>query len=227
VQISLGHIVAGVAFLIAAGDVAPADAAVRRRLTIRSQPEGALVYVDEQQIGATPCSVTFTYYGTRKIQLIKDGFQTITVLEKISAPWYQVPPLDFFAENVYGGELRDERVVDFQLEPEMIPPTNELWQRAEALRSSARAGPILAAPAAAPAFPGVQGPATGAPGVYVAPPVGVVVPPRLTPETLPPPVLQRLPSVEAPFDELPGNPYRTPSFPLAPPPRGMQPLPPP
>ena len=29
---------------------------VRRRMTIRSDPPGALVYVDDQQIGATPIS---------------------------------------------------------------------------------------------------------------------------------------------------------------------------
>src|SRR5690606_13638815 len=108
-----------------------AEAAVRRRLTIRSNPEGALVYVDDQQIGATPVSVSFTYYGTRKIQLIKDGFKTVTLRQTFSPPWYQIPPLDFFSENLYGGELRDEHVVDVQLEPETIPSTNELWQRAE------------------------------------------------------------------------------------------------
>jgi hypothetical protein len=182
-----------------------------------------LVYVDDQQIGATPCSVSFTYYGTRKIQLIKDGFKTITVLEKISAPWYEIPPLDFFSENVYGGELRDERVVDFQMEPETIPPTNELMQRAEALRTSARAGPVLAAPVAAP-LPGLPALAPGAPGVFVTPPIGVVPPPAATPETLPPPVLQRLPRV--PLEELPGSLYQAPSYPFAPPPL-IQPLPPP
>jgi hypothetical protein len=208
---------------------APTDGAVRRRLTIRSQPEGALVYVDDQQVGATPCSVSFTYYGTRKIQLIRDGFKTITVLEKISAPWYQIPPLDFFSENVYGGELRDERIVDFQMEPETIPPTTELWQRAESLRASARSGPVLSSSVgAATLAPGVPPPVSGTPGVFVTPPVGVVAPPSTVPEPLPPPVMmQRLPSVQTPLEELPGTTYQRPMFPFAPAPPTIQPLPPP
>ncbi len=115
---------------------------VRRRLTVRSNPEGALVYVDDRQIGTTPVSVSFVYYGTRKIQIMKDGYKTVTARETFSPPWYQVPPLDFFSENLYAGELRDQRVVDIQLEPETIPPTTELWQRAESLRAGARSGPV-------------------------------------------------------------------------------------
>src|SRR5262245_3745792 len=39
---------------------------VQRRLTIRSNPPGALAYVDDYQIGTTPVSTDFVYYGTRK-----------------------------------------------------------------------------------------------------------------------------------------------------------------
>ena len=39
---------------------------VERRLTIRSNPPGALVYVDDYTIGVTPVSTSFIYYGTRK-----------------------------------------------------------------------------------------------------------------------------------------------------------------
>ena len=53
-----------------------ATGCVRRRLTVRSNPPGASVYVDNQHIGKTPCSVDFTYYGTREIRLVKSGFST-------------------------------------------------------------------------------------------------------------------------------------------------------
>src|SRR4051812_10525790 len=54
-------------FLLAICFAIPAEAIVRRRLNVNSNPPGALVYVDNQQIGTTPCSVDFTYYGTREI----------------------------------------------------------------------------------------------------------------------------------------------------------------
>ena len=49
---------------------------VRRRMTIRSDPPGAVVFVDERRIGVTPVSTNFTYYGTRNVQLVKDGHET-------------------------------------------------------------------------------------------------------------------------------------------------------
>ena len=86
-----------------------ATGCVQRRLTVRSNPPGALVYVDNHEIGTTPVSTDFIYYGTRQIRLVKDGYETITLLQPVSAPWYQYFPIDFFAENVVPGEIRDER----------------------------------------------------------------------------------------------------------------------
>ena len=32
------------------------------------------MFVDDQEIGTTPCSAAFVYYGTRKITVMKDGY---------------------------------------------------------------------------------------------------------------------------------------------------------
>src|SRR6478672_6424264 len=85
---------------------------VRRRLTVRSNPPGAKVFIDDVEIGTTPCSAAYTYYGTRKITAIKDGFETVTVYERMNPPWYEIPPIDFVSETVWPGEIRDERAVD-------------------------------------------------------------------------------------------------------------------
>ena len=119
---------------------------VRRRLTVRSNPPGATVYVDDQEIGETPVSTSFTYYGTRKVQLVRDGYETLTVKQKFSAPWYEIPPLDFFSENLTTKELRDERILDFELEPQRVVPVNELVDRAQQLRQSTQAGYTVAPP---------------------------------------------------------------------------------
>ena len=102
---------------------------LRRRLTVRSNPPGAQVYIDDQEIGVTPCSTAFTYYGTRKITLIKDGYRTETLYHKVSAPWYEYPPLDFFVETAVPHEVRDERLVDVQLVPQEVVPEGPLRQR--------------------------------------------------------------------------------------------------
>jgi hypothetical protein len=110
---------------------------VQRRFTIRSNPPGALVYIDDYQIGTTPVSTDFTYYGTRKIRLVKDGFETLTVLQPVPTPWYEIPGIDFVSENLVPGEIRDERVLDYQLQPQVIVPTEQLMGRAEELRRGA------------------------------------------------------------------------------------------
>ena len=75
--------------------VAGATGCVQRRMTVRSNPPGALVYVDDYQVGTTPVSTDFIYYGTRKVRLVKDGYETLTVRQPFPLPWYQVFPLDF------------------------------------------------------------------------------------------------------------------------------------
>jgi hypothetical protein len=129
---------------------------VRRRMTIRSNPPGAVAFVDEQEIGVTPVSAAFTYYGTRKLQLFRDGSETLTVKQPFTAPWYQIPPLDFFFENLWPFEIRDERIVDFDLPPQQNVPNEKVIERGEMLRGSTRAGvltPLPAAVATPPASP--------------------------------------------------------------------------
>jgi hypothetical protein len=111
-------------------------------MTIRTNPPGAVAFVDDQRIGVTPVSTPFTYYATRKIQLFKDGFEPLTVKQRFSVPWYEYPPLDFVVENFWPREIRDERVVDFEMVPQQIVPNDELLGRAEMLRSNTQDGHV-------------------------------------------------------------------------------------
>jgi hypothetical protein len=141
---------------------------VHRRMTIRSNPPGAVVYVDDYEIGTTPVSADFTYYGTRKIRLVKDGCETLTVMQPIRTPWYEITPLDFVFENLVPGEINDHRVLDYQLTPQMIVPTDLLLDRAEGLRAQAHANLAAVPPpsvSGGSALPGAAGPAP-----YAAPP---------------------------------------------------------
>jgi hypothetical protein len=120
---------------------------VQRRMTIRSNPSGALVYVGNKEIGTTPVSTSYIYYGTREFKLVKDGYETLTETRRIRAPWYQWFPLDFVSENVLPVEIRDERMIDFTLQPQMIAPAQMTIGRAEELRRASHgqaAVPIVA-----------------------------------------------------------------------------------
>lgn len=174
---------------------------VRRRLTVRSNPPGALVYVDNQQIGTTPCSVDFTYYGTREIRLVKPGYETLTVNQPIPTPWYEVPGVDFFSENLTPMKIRDNRTVLYDMTPQIIVPTQHLLDRADELRQETTQGLVVPAsgpvpanlpppPAATgPALPSTFGPPTTTPAPYMPLPPSSVGPPAAAPAPFGPPDL--------------------------------------
>lgn len=94
--------------------------------------------LDDKEVGYTPVAVDFTHYGTRKLTLIKGGYETLNVLQKIPAPWYQWPGVDFFSDNLLPVQVTDRQRLTYHLQPKMIVPTNDLEQRGEQLRSEAQ-----------------------------------------------------------------------------------------
>ena len=167
---------------------------------VRSDPPGAALYVDDQHVGFTPTYVNYTYYGSRKVQLVKDGYETVTVYQRFDPPWYQYPGLDFVSENLTWKKIQDFRTVTYDLKPQTIVPTEQLLGRAEELRRSTLQGVIL---------PGTT--TTGTPGPVLPPTPAVVnpaAPITTTPETLGPatPVPSSpgtLPSIGQPLQPLP------------------------
>ncbi len=161
---------------------------------VRSNPPGAMVYVDNQPVGTTPCATDFIYYGTREIRLIKPGYETLTVNQPIPAPWYEIPPLDFVSENLAPQKIQDYRTVSFNLVPQVIVPTEQLLGRAEQLRQNTQQGAVL--PAAATSVPGITTPVIPAlPTIPTDSPAGPeFIPPGA--QTLPPSgqILQPLPA---------------------------------
>jgi hypothetical protein len=117
---------------------------VRRRMTVRTSPAGATVSVDNQVVGTSPAATTFVYYGTREFRIEKDGYRTETIRKKIRPPWYQLPGIDFVAETLWPGEIRDERIIDVQLVPKTLEPTENLIGRADSLRTQSRVGVVTA-----------------------------------------------------------------------------------
>jgi PEGA domain-containing protein len=176
---------------------------VRRRLFVQSNPPGAMLFVDNQQIGTTPCSVDFSYYGTREIRLVKPGFETLTVNQPIPTPWYEVPPIDFVSENIVPSR------VAFNMQPQVIVPTDQLLDRANQLRQETLQGTVVPAattgvPGAAPAatlIPGTFSPPgaigavpIGSPYPIPLPPTGLSTGPALAPAAAPPIVASPTPA---------------------------------
>ncbi len=157
---------------------------LRRRMTIRTNPPGAQVYVDRQYLGVSPISSSFTFYGTRHIEVVANGYRTEKVLRNLNPPWYQLPPLDFISETLWPGEIRDERIIDITMTPEQQLPSEELTARANTLRLQAAQGmatglppTVIINPNVTTVQPGAVYPTQPIPSQPTAPSDGPVLPP--------------------------------------------------
>lgn len=114
---------------------------VHRRMTVNSDPPGARVLLDGDEIGETPTSVDFTHYGTREVVLQKDGYDTLKTMQTVRPPWYQVFPLEFFSDNLSPIQLTNRHEFKYQLQANpTVTSTQGLRDRANNLRSDAHSG---------------------------------------------------------------------------------------
>ncbi len=61
-------------------------ARIDRTITVNSEPENALVYLNDQEIGRTPVTRTFKWYGTYDVEVRKDGYETLKTSAPVIAP---------------------------------------------------------------------------------------------------------------------------------------------
>lgn len=111
---------------------------VERTARIETDPPGALVTVNDEEVGVSPVKFSFLWYGDYDIILRKPGYETLKTHHQINAPWYQYPPFDIFAECVVPAMIRDEHVLPtFVLEPAEEPAVADIVSRAVELQGRA------------------------------------------------------------------------------------------
>ena len=71
---------------------------VKRTMRITSDPSGALVWVNDREVGRTPVDVGFVHYGTYDVRLIKEGFEPLLTFGEAKPPLWDNVPLDLAAE---------------------------------------------------------------------------------------------------------------------------------
>jgi hypothetical protein len=107
---------------------------VRRTLHVTSDPPGALVYLNDQEVGRTPLEKDFTWYGTYDAVVRKDGYDTLKTRSKVIAPWWQWPPFDLVAE-LLPLRLHNEKNLHYTLTASGVAPSDdEMLGRAEQMR---------------------------------------------------------------------------------------------
>jgi PEGA domain len=114
-----------------------AGGCVERTMTFTTRPSGALVYLNRQEIGRTPVTRHFIWYGGYDLALRKDGYQTLKTTQYVKAPIYQIIPLDLFAA-ILPFHFTDAHTFSYTLAP--LGPTHPqaLLQRAQELKKQLR-----------------------------------------------------------------------------------------
>jgi hypothetical protein len=108
---------------------------VERRIVVTSDPPGALVFANDEEIGRTPFTRDFTWYGVYDVEVRKEGYDTKFAKTKVIAPLWQWPPFDLLAE-VLPFRSRDYHRVNYRLTPttQQAADPELMLARAEQLR---------------------------------------------------------------------------------------------
>lgn len=73
---------------------------VERTISITSDPSGALVRLNDQEVGRTPVTVPFKFYGTYDVRLSKDGYRSLWTKKATKQPLWEYPGPDLLFEAV-------------------------------------------------------------------------------------------------------------------------------
>lgn len=107
---------------------------IDRRISITSEPPGALVYLNDIEVGRTPLQTRFLWYGEYEVRLLLEGYEPLTTSARAETPLHEIPPLDLPAAAL---PITTRIHWHFELEP-ALPDTPEtrqdLLQRARDLR---------------------------------------------------------------------------------------------
>lgn len=115
-------------FLVA---VLSVSGCVERRLTINTEPQGASVMLNDEDIGESPTTVDFDWYGDYNIRISKDGYETLSTHRELKGPWYDGFPFDFFAQIIYPNRIVDSYEWTFELPPKRQISREELIGNAQ------------------------------------------------------------------------------------------------
>ncbi len=107
---------------------------VERELTINTKPQGAVVTLNDEEIGESPVTVNFNWYGDYCVRISKEGYETLNTHRDLKGPWYDHFPFDFFAQIVNPNRIVDSYEWTFELSPKQQISRDELIQNADELK---------------------------------------------------------------------------------------------
>jgi len=117
---------------------------LERTVTITSEPPGALVVLNDEEIGRTPVTTGFRYFGVYDVRLQREGYEPIATEREAVAPIWEYPGIDLLA---IAAPWRVKTKLDWHFDmtelpmpgtAEAIEAESELFDRARSLRDASR-----------------------------------------------------------------------------------------
>ena len=127
--------------LIVALSILTLNGCVERFITVTSKPTGAIVWLNDEEVGVTPVTVPFTWYGDYDVVLRKEGYQTLKTWQRAAPPFYEWPGIDFVTECLIPIPFIDRHQWDLQLKPKVAVDPQGLIERAKSLKAEALQSP--------------------------------------------------------------------------------------
>ena len=107
---------------------------VERKLTINTEPQGAIVTLNDEEIGTSPVTVGFQWYGDYNVSISKAGYETLKTNRELKAPLHDKFPFDFMAQCLNPKRIEDKYEWTFTLEEKKAVDRDELIKEAQKLK---------------------------------------------------------------------------------------------
>ena len=111
---------------------------VERRLTVVTEPSEAIVWLNDEEIGTTPVTVSFNWYGDYYVRIEKPGYAILNTHRLLERPRHDKFPMDFFAEVLWPKTIEDNYTWSFELQPYQAADPDELIEAAAKMRQQAK-----------------------------------------------------------------------------------------
>lgn len=110
---------------------------VERRLTVITEPSDAVVWLNDEEIGVSPVTVSFNWYGDYSVRIEKPGYEIVNTHRLLKRPMHDYAGLDFIAEVLWPKTIEDSYTWTFELSPYEPASAPELVEAAAMMRDQA------------------------------------------------------------------------------------------
>jgi len=132
----------------------------QRTITVTSDPAGALCYLNDIEIGRTPCDTEFKFYGIYDVRLIADGYEPLQTSQDAEQPFNEFPVIDLATAALPGARITNLRW-HYVLTPKPVSPDRAaraqfeeaLVKRAQTMRQESAADQPIGTPIGTPETP--------------------------------------------------------------------------